>query len=255
MKPLILIMSLLGLLNPAFAAPITFSGADLLNLPGATFPFGGRVVSGNGLLINNDPDAIVIGETLAILPLTQFNVDVSDFTIQLDITRLPDGRGQNNQDLLVVLSDGLNLFGGIFFDNGIDQAVYRTGQPVFLSGTTIIGFDAAPGQSAGVPTAVGSRYLAGLNFQVTENSTQVIGDINNGTASAAFNSPISLDPANGGLALHLISFATDGNFQFNTLSFPRGVSLPTPAPEPGTLGGLALGLTSLSLGLYRRRRR
>ena len=117
MKSLALAFGLLTLTTPAFATPISFTGAELLNVTGISFPTGARTVVGDSLRIG----ATDLNSTIVALPLDQFDVDVSDFEVQISFTRLLRGDGSVDHDPLVYLSDGRNLFGGVFGDGANNE--------------------------------------------------------------------------------------------------------------------------------------
>jgi len=249
MKSLTLILGLATLSTPALAAPVSFTGAEFANLSGITFPTGTQTIIGNSLRI----DATNTNSVIASLPLDQFNADVSNFEVQIDITRLFDDNRSADQDLTIYLSDGRNLFGAQFFDATSTDVRGRVRRDELNSdGQSLISrefFD----QSSAVPTAINNSYLATTSVQATATNTIIAGDINNGAVSFTETVSTLFDPSNGGPSLVLISNASIENYQINSVTFTRGVSAPTAVAEPGMLGGMALSLAALGFGLYRRR--
>lgn len=249
MKHLTLILGLATLSTPALAAPISFTGAEFAALPGLTFPTGTQTIIADSLRI----DATSGLGFLASLPLGQFNVDVEDFEVQIDITRLLRDDGVIDQAPFIYLSDGLNLFGGIFFDASSSATRTQARRDEIRSeGLPLIGREGFD-QSAGTPVAINSNYLATIGVQATATNTTITTDINNGAVSSTGITTAILDSRNGGLSLTFAANSSSENYIINSVTFTRGVSTPTAVAEPGALGGMLLGLATLGFGLYRRR--
>lgn len=248
MKRLALILGLATFSTPALAAPISFTGAELANLPGITFPTGTQTIIGDSLRI----DATLGNSVIASLPLSQFNVDVRDFEVQINVTRLLNDASNADQDYEIYLSDGLNLFGGHFVDIGdIIQARIRRDE--LNSDRQIVMFKDLLAEASNVPVSINSSYLATIGVQSTATSTTITTEVNNGASSITASTPILFNASNGGPSLALFSNSPSENYQINTVTFTRGVSVPTAVAEPGALGGLALGLATLGFGVFRRR--
>lgn len=249
MKRLFMIMVLATFSPPALATPISFTGAEFAALPGITFPTGTQTIIGASLRL----DAAAANSVIASLPLDQFNVDVSDFEVQINITRLLRDDGLGDQDPLIYLSDGRNLFGGVFNDaSNITVATRARRDELSNDGQSLIEREVF-GVSSSIPVALNSSYLATISIKATDTNTTITGDVNNGAASSTGITSTLFNSSNGGPSLILFSKRFNQNYLINSVTFTRGVSLPTAVAEPGALGGLALGLATLGLGVYRRR--
>jgi len=252
MKHLILAAAMTALSAPALASPISFKGAELVSLPNIVFPTGNQTIVGDSLLLN------VVGEfsALASLSLDSFNVDVRDFEVQIDVTKLRRDDNVLDQDLRIYLSDGVNVFGGVFVDGSPDNAGTTrvdARRDELLGDGQSFRFIESVGFSTLAPAAFDNNYLATVRIQAAATQTSITGDINNGAVRITGSTTTLFDPNNGGLSLVIGGSEFGENYLINSVTFTRGVSAPTAVSEPGTLGGLALGLATLGLGLYRRR--
>lgn len=248
MKHLALGISLATFSTPALATPISFTGAEFASLPGISFPSGTRSIIGDSLRIDGNRNF----HATVVLPLTQFDVDPGNFELQLNVTRLLNDSNFEDQDLHVYLSDGRNLFGGTFADFStsvfvrIRQDELNRNDQSFIDGELL-------GVSQFTPVAVGSDYLATLSVRATATETTITGNINNGAVNFTRTSTVLFNSNGVGLALVLGSSNLNQNYLINSVTFSEGVGAPTAVSEPGAFGGLALGLTTLGFGLYRRR--
>lgn len=248
MKALVFVFGLAVFATPVHAVPISFTGAEFVNLPGISFFSGVRTIMGDSLHIrateNND---VILG-----LSLDQFNVDVSDFEVQFSITRLRTQNGFDIQNPTIHLSDGRNLFGAAFFagsDTTLRAGAMR--EELAGDGQSLI-FREELQNSGTTPVANNESYLATIRILASAFETEVIADLDNGSAVARGTTSTRFNPSNGGASLLLASGPIGANYLIHSVTFTRGVSAPRAVVEPGTLGGLALGLMGLGFGNYRR---
>lgn len=248
MKHIALVLGLATLSTPAFAVPISFTGAEFATLPGITFPTGIQTIVGDSLRI----DATNSRSIVAALPLDSFNVDVSDFEVQFNMTRLRRDDGIAEQNPFIYLSDGRNLFGGFFFDVPLG---YRTGarrDELGVDGQSLI-LRQFLGNTNETPVPVNGDYLATIRIRSSASNTIITSTVNNGLRISSGTTATLFNPGNGGASLLFSSDFFSENYLINSVTFTRGVSAPAAVPEPGALGGMLLGLTTLGFGLYRRR--
>jgi len=248
-KHLALILGLATFSTPALAMPISFTGAEFAALPGITFPSGTQTIVGDSLRL----DATNTNSSIASLPLDQFNVDVSDFEVQINITRLLRDDGTEDHDPVIFLSDGRNLFGGIFADLSASTVFAQARRSELNSDGRSLVFIETLSNSSGAPVAFNDSYLATIGVQATPTNTIISVGINNGIASITDTTSTLFDLNNGGPSLVLFSNSFSENYLINSVTFTRGVSTPAAVAEPGALGGLALGLATLGFGMFRRR--
>lgn len=249
MKSLALASGLLFFSSAVSATPISFTGAELAALPSISFPTGTQTIFGDSLRI----DASTRNSAIVRLPFDLFDVDVSDFEVQINFTRLRRDDGLDDHDPTVFLSDGFNLFGAGFGDSSNNGVNASPRVHSISPDQKSLNFDAPLTRSADIVVPLGSSFLATIRIQSTGISTTITSGFNNGSISATGVSPTLFDPNNGGPSLIIGSNDVNENYQINSLSFTRGVSLPTAVPEPNALAGLGIGL--LGFSLYRRRRR
>lgn len=249
MKYLALALSLATFSTPALAAPITYTGAEFANLPGIAFPTGVRTIIGDSLRI----EATDNNSAIAILALDQFDVDVGDFEVDVNITRIIADDGRLDQNLFIHLSDGRNLFGGVFVDNIPSVSAQIRRDELSSDGQSLM-IREELGSSPSILVDINNSYLATIKVQATNTNTTVRGYINNGISATNIGVTSTLfDSRNGGPSLVLSSNDFNHNYLINSVTFTRGVNASSAVTEPGALGGLALGLATLSFGLYRRR--
>lgn len=249
MKSLFLASGLILFSSAASATPISFTGAELSALPNVSFPTGIQTIVGDSLRI----DASARNSVIIRLPFDQFDVDVSDFEVQVNFTRLRRDDGLDDHDPTVFLSDGFNLFGAGFgdsFDNRLNTSprVHNI-NPDQQS----LNFDAPLIRSADLVVPIGSNFLATIRIQSTGINTTITSGFNNGSVSVTGVSPTLFDPNNGGPSFIIGSNDANENYRINSVTFTRGVSQLTAVPEPNALAGLGIGL--LGFSLYCRRRR
>jgi len=249
MRSLFFVLSLIIFNATASAAPISFTGAELLSATGISFPTGTRTVVGDSLQI----ESTALNSVVARLPLDQFVIDLSDFEVQLNITRTLDIFGAEDSDPSISITDGVNViqagFGdgsGLNFFSAVRTGVLTSDETAFVSRT---GLDL----SDPTPIAVGSAYTGRFRINATATATFLSADLNGGNAPSSATTPTVFDPSNGGLSLLLAGNHVGETYLINSLTFTRGVSLATAVPEPNALAGLGVGL--LGFSLYRRRRR
>jgi len=235
------------MMTPAAAAPISFTGSELLNLTGIRFPSSITSLAGDSLRLNNTRRFGIIAE----LPLDQFLIDPSQFEVQVDITKLRRDDGLSDQELYIYLSDGFNLFGGVFGDfmNNVDRIAYQPIRAEISNDGLSFIFREVLAPSDFIPAVAGDDFFSTLRVQSTSNGTIVSGDINAGaTQTSGFYLPF-LDPSNRGFSLVLGGDAVGENIQINSLTFSSGVSVSEPSP----LAGLSIAMVLLAGMLYRRR--
>lgn len=236
------------MMTPAAAAPISFTGSELLNLTGIRFPNATPTLVGDSIRLNN----IRASGILAVLPLDQFRVDPSQFEVQINVRKLLRDDGVSDQDFNVYLSDGRNLFGGVFgdiFSTTNIIAHHPTRAEISSNGLSFV-FREILDPSNFISAVAGENFRVTLSVQSTSGGTTVNGDINEGAAQASGSYIPFLDPANGGFSLVLGADALGENVQINSLTFTSGVSV----PEPSALAGLSGGMMLLFGMLYRRRK-
>lgn len=248
MKPMILAFALTAITMPVAAAPISFTGSELLNFTDIRFPSSTPSLAGDSLRLNNTRGTGI----LAVLPLDQFRVDPSQFEVQVNVTKLLRDDGVSDQDFNLYLSDGFNLFGGVFgdiFSTTNIIAHHPTRAEISNDGFSFILREILD-PSDFISTIAGENFLATLNIQSTSGGTNVDGDINEGAVQASGSYLPFLDPQNGGFSLVFGADAIGENVQINSVTFTSGVSV----PEPSALAGMTIGIISLFGALYRRRR-
>lgn len=247
MKPLALILGLLTLSTPTFATPITFTGAELANLPGASFPTGGQSIVGDDLRI--DPTAE--NAVLYRLDLSQFIVDPTNISISVNSTRLLRDDNFEDQELRIGLYDGQTFFHTTFVDFTDQTVEPRIGYSAISNDETLLGRVFIVGSGSNVPSPINSIARLSVTIQAGPTATVVEGEVN-GAGGFASEIPTVLD-INNGLSLILAGNELGENYLLTSLTFTSDVSLPASVPEPNMLGGLALALTTLGFGLHRRR--
>jgi len=249
MRVFLTILGLCFFSIPALATPVTFTGAELANLPGASFPTGGQSLSGDGLRL----DLTVQNAVLYRLDLSNFIVDPSNISITVQAVRLLDDSGFDaNQDVFIGLYDGQNFFNTQFFDVPNPQRIGPQNRVDLLNASEtqfIPGSFTQQGSTTSSP--IGSVARLDVTIRATPTSTTIIGDINQ--TGGVTSSPSTLLNTNSTLSLIIAGNTLGGNHLINSLTFNSGVSGPTAVVEPGAVGGMALGLLALGLGLYRRR--
>lgn len=247
MKYIVFIAIILGHIPSAFATPITFTGAEFANLSNVTFSTGSRSTIGDSLRIN----ATISRSVLAEFSFANFNVDISDFEVQLDLTRRITSDGGFDHDPQIYLSDGRNLFGGSFFDFNLVPVSFQARQQELANdGVDLINLQNL-GTSSGISVAAESNFLATIRVQATAANTTITGEANNGAIGLTAVTSTLFDPSNGGPSLIFASDNANERYQINSISFTRGVTV----AEPGTLASLGFGLMGAGLCLYRRRHR
>lgn len=249
MKYLILAISLFTISTQTSATPVTFTGAELADLPGATFPTGIQTIIGDDLRIDNTIGAGIIYR----LPLDQFDINPENLSLSINYTRLLSDSGSNLQRLRLGVYDGQTLFNVFAFNPGGDtirgQITEGFLSPDERNLLATDRFQLGPE----TPSPIGSIAQLNVLIQASPITTIITGDLNQ---SGAFSDAVNniLD-RNNGLDLIISGDFVGENYLINSLTITSDASGPFAVPESGTLGGLAFGLTSLSLGLYRRRRR
>lgn len=250
MKCLIVLLSVMMFSTPTLATPVTFTGAELLSFSGVTFPTGTQTVVGDSLRIH----ATSAFSVVAALSLDQFDVDVSDFEVAIDITRLSRDDGAVDQNPRIFLSDGRNLFGAIFFDTfSTDLVVETRTEELDSDGQSLI-FRDFLGQSPATTVPEGASYLATIGVQATALNTSITADIDGGVTGVGGSTPVLFDAGNGGPSLIFGASNFNENYLVNSITFTRGVAIRTAVPEPNSIAGLGLGFLGLGTTLHRRRK-
>lgn len=246
MKQIALIFAFLSVSTPATAMPISFTGAELASLPGASFPTGGQSVVGDGLRF----DPTLTSAALYRLSLNQLDVDPSNIGISVNVDRLLRDDGIVDQDFFVGIYDGQNYFNA-FFQDTVSQVIEAQSRIDRLNASEDQGVsNSFLGSGPFISSPVGSVAQLNVVVQATAVSTTIAHSVNQSGASA-FSAPTALN-VNGDLSLVILGDQLGENYFINSLTFTNGVSVPTAVPEPGALLGLALGLLMLGVGLYRR---
>jgi len=193
---------------------------------------------------------------LASLPLGQFNVDISDFEVEINMTKLLNDGGRLDQDIQILVSDGRNLFGGLFHNISSrgDELFLQSRRSELLSdGQSVEHREIFNPPPFGVSVPADTIYTATIGVRAEASETFIIGRINNGALDFTASTTTTFNSGNGGPSLILASYGPQENHLINSVTFTRGVSAPAAVPEPGALGGMLLGLTTLGFGLCRRR--
>lgn len=247
MKRLLLILSFTTFISPAISAPITFTGAELASLPGASFPTGGQIINGDSLVFT-DPG--VETGVLYRLDLSPFTLATQRIDFTLNVTRLNDDFGRVGQDWRIGLFDGQNFFHVFFSENDFGEftTFFRANtlspdETALEGGATFGSF----GRISGISATTRLRVVIGAGPTATSVFASVFG-----TTLRGGSTNITTNQTND-LSLLIVGNEISQNYQIDSLTFNEGVSLPTDIPEPSTFGATLMGLTVL--GLYRRRRR
>lgn len=233
----------------ASATPLSFTGAEFINLPGVSFPSGTRTIVGDSVRFDSTIDNAVMYR----LPLDGFVVDRGEISFSLSFTRLLTDFGSVDFDFYVGIFDGQSAFGSFFInsDTASDRALARSRNYELTPDETFLSTILSGNQGSEVFFPAGQTRQTQVSITQTPSGNNVIGSIN-GAGGATLVTGNSYDP-NGSLSLILVGNQPFENYLFNSLTFTSGVALPEPqaVPEPGALAGLGLGL--LGLGLRRRR--
>jgi len=247
MRSLILILGFISLPTQVLSAPITFTGTELSTLPGASFPTGGNATVGDDLRF----DPTLFGAVLYRLDLSDYVVDTNDIGFSLTFTRLLNDGGDLDQDISIGIYDGQTFFNAVFDGEPSDQARPQhrvdalNATETQLAPVTFLRFGAF------TPSPGDSLVQLDVTLRATPSETTLISEVN--SAGAISSTVSTVLQANSGLSLLIIGNETNENHLINSLTFTSGISLPTTVPEPGAMGGLALGLGMLGFSFYRRR--
>lgn len=247
MRSLILSLGFLSFSLPVLSAPITFTGAELANLSGASFPTSGQSIVGDGLRF----DPTIFGAVLYRLDLDNFVIDPTDISFSLAFKRLPNDLGEPDQDIFVGIYDGLNVFNTVV--DGRPNEQFRLIHRIDGLNVTETQLGSSFFDQAGPVIALPIIPLFELNVTIraTPTNTTLISDVN---GSGGISSTVSnLLGTSAGLSLLIIGNEINENHLISSLTFNTGIGLPTTLPEPGPLIGLALGLGVLGFSFYRRR--
>lgn len=260
MKIVLLVLGLITVSTPALTAPITFTGAELAALPGASFPTGGQTIDGDILEFNPTVHRAVLYR----LDLSGFIVDPSQIGISVITQRLLSDSNSLDQDIRIGIFDGQNYISAFFGD--IDQSSYVNGNQLIqlspdetvLSALTNLGT-----LGPRIPVSIGDFIRLDATIRILQNGTEITSAVNQSLGETDL-SPVQLN-INGPLSLIIAGDNVNENNRITSLTFTSGVSLAAPPPppppppppatvvEPGALGGMMLGLTAI--GFYRRRLR
>jgi len=232
----------------ASAAPLSFTGAELTTLTGASFPTGGQTIIGDSLRF----DPTILRPILYRLDLSDFNVDPSEIAISVQVTRLLSDGGALDNDFHIGIYDGQTYFHSIFLDIIPPNLARRHFASSLIDGGTSFESSMLPGQSAEIVAPAGEFAQYDVTIRATPTFTEILSDANQ---SGSFSNQTStLLDNNAGLSLVFAGQNIAENYLVNSLTFTRGVSLPTAVPEPSALAGLGLGFLGFA-GLMRRRRK
>lgn len=248
MKTVLLLLGLISLSTSALAAPITFTGAELATLNGASLPTGQERIIGNSLRFDPVPGFSVLYR----LSLDGFTVDPNGVGVSVDLTRLLRDDGIADQDIYIGLYDGQNFLNTFFVDTtNTDYAAQNRLDTLAIDETTIA-LGSILGTGAFTSSPIGSVAQLDVFIRALPSGTEIIGNVNQ-AASVSSTTATRLD-FDRGLSLIIAADNEPGEvYQIDALTFTSGVSFPTAVPEPGALGGMAFGLLALGLGRYRRR--
>lgn len=234
---------------PAFAAPITFTGAELATLPNSSFPTAGQTILGDDLRF----DPTINQAILYQLDLSDFIVDPSEISVSVNFTRLLGDLGLINQAFRIGLYDGQNYFHSVFFDLSSSNALQARHRIDLLSSdgrSRLPNISLETGPSISAP--VDSLVQLDFTIRATPTLTEISGAINQ-SADFSSQTPLLLN-TNNNLSLLLAGTNNGENYLINSLTFTNGLNIPVEVPEPGHLLGLSFVLMALSLYLHRRQK-
>ena len=164
--------------GPTGSAPYqeTWTGAELLDEPRASFPTVTPTVNGTSIVLGsgNGNDKLV---QLALVPAGFCAPSVPSCTIsaQLNLTRLVD-----DSDPFILLSDGSHVIGGVIVDNLNGGAGIYTGEDLGSNWRPISGQDVL--SDLGYP-AIGESVVAHLLFDLRPTESLVTISFRGGTAT------------------------------------------------------------------------
>lgn len=235
----------------AKAAPITFTGAELANLPAVSFPSGNQTIIGDSLFL--EPGTAFRPIYLA-LPLDGFNVDRSNIGVSIEITRLADRNGGEDFNFRFGITDGTFGFTNLFFNPATPGSLRPRAEIVRIdTDFTFFPTVTSLGSGAEGAAAVGSTSKLNYTFRATPTTSFVDTSLDQGPVHTGGTS--QLLQAGAPLTLIIGGGLLDVDYLINSLTFTNGVTTAVSEPEPGQLLLLSFSLLGLSLHLHRRRKR
>lgn len=248
MKALWFALIVAALMAPARATLISFTGAELVGLPGASLPSGGGTVIGDDLRFDLPRSFGVLYR----LELADFISDPNEIGISVNYTRLLNDANGIDQDLFIGIYDGQTIFSVASGDGATtDISVVTTLANLASSGLAATNVSLLEGGVI-TPAPIGSVAQLDILIRANPTSTDIIGEVNSSGPTATQVSNIF--NVNGNLSLLIFGDDDLGeNYLINSLTLTNGAAAPADIPEPGTLAGLGLGILSIA-GLIRRRK-
>jgi hypothetical protein len=217
--------------GPAAGEPYqeTWTGAELLDEPRASFPSVAPTLAGSAIVLGpgNDNDKLV---QLALVPAGFCGAPVPSCTIsaQLNLTRLVD-----DSDPFILLSDGSHVIGGVIVDNLDGGAGIHTGEDLGSSWRPISGEDVL--SNLGYP-AIGESVVVHLLFDLRPTESLVTISYRGGTAT---RSVTGLDRAQALSLLLARDNESSEQYQLNSLSVSAN-------PAPSALADLTLSRSAVA---------
>lgn len=230
------LLSLFGWQN-AQASPVTFTGADLLNLPAVSFPNGWPPLDADtGIVFNRPPNSAI----LASIALDGLIGRTNSLTVDLNVNRR-----SGDFDLALAITDGVRGVGAIIADNLGGQLIASPNILLLTEQEVDRGSFGVSRNGVGNP-GVDSDFDVSYDFIVSDAGVDVsFGFLGQ---SLSFFSPVALNRASG-LSLILISdinASISEVYEINSLTLQN-----TQVSEPQYLAFFAFSL--LGFLVYRRR--
>lgn len=247
MKYLVLALTLATISSQTSATPVTFTGAELANLPGVTFPSGTQSIIGNGLRLENLTGDGVIYR----LPLDGFSIDPTNIGLSISYEQSLRTDGIADQDLFLGIYDGAHYFSSVAIDFFPEMLELQNRVSILSVAEDRLATRTFREIGPHLTFNTGTTAQFDVSIQATPSGTLISGAFN-GSGPFVSSTPTLFD-SGGNLSLLIAGNSPGENFLINSLTFTSGLSGPTAISEPSMFGGLALGL--MTLGLYRRRRR
>lgn len=225
----------------AQATPVTYSGADLLNLSAVNFPNGLPFAGPGSSVIFDRPADNAVVFTADLSHLVQ---DANDVSFSINVTRR-----SGDFDIFLAITDGVKAVGGAASDNIGGQLLAAPDVTLISSQKVDRGTLGASTGNVGFP-ALDTSFEVSFNFIVSDAGVDVsFGFLGQ---DLSYFSPVSLNAANG-LSLILFSDANSSLgevYQINSLSFSNAQ-----VSEPQGLSLIAFPVLGLVLLRWRRKKR